>query len=197
MIKNDRYRLVRAEDVVKRLIPAGGVPRIVLMVGLPASGKSTFSEGLMKAGFTLLSLDRIREELYGNAAEQGDWRKTRRRFDELFDEALDARRNIVVDNTNYNRSQRGRIIAKAKKAGVVDAHIVMLDVPLDECLRRNRSRSRVVAEEVIRGMHKELSTTGYPADDEAVLTVLKPTDDRGLFQGKGFAASGARVRRRR
>ena len=49
-----------------------------MMVGLPASGKSTFAESLVltesnnNSKYVVHSSDKLREELYGNASIQGD-----------------------------------------------------------------------------------------------------------------------------
>ena len=42
----------------------------IMLVGLPASGKSTYAEKLRKKGFHIHSSDKIREELTGDVNSQ-------------------------------------------------------------------------------------------------------------------------------
>jgi tRNA uridine 5-carbamoylmethylation protein Kti12 len=75
----------------------------VLFIGVQGSGKTTFYEQRFSASHTQVS---------------GDALKTRKRQRVLIDECLAARQPFVVDNTNFLRSGRADIIARAKAAGV-------------------------------------------------------------------------------
>ncbi|MCC6978081.1 MAG: ATP-binding protein [Candidatus Melainabacteria bacterium] len=191
MNRGRREKTLTTRKIVQLLVPAGSEPRLIVFAGLPASGKSTFCDGLEEAGFVRISLDEIRKEIYGDASEIGDWKVTRKRFDELYNAALAAKKNIIIDNTNFMRSQRTRVIDMAKNAGYTDIHVAMMDVPLEECIRRNKLRDRVVKEEVIRDMHKMLHGSQFPGDDEGVVTVLAPTDVRTKYKVSGYVASAA------
>ena len=189
MNRGRREKTLLARKIVQLLVPTGSEPRLVVLAGLPASGKSTFSDGLVANGFVRISLDEIRKEIYDDANIIGDWKVTRKRFDELYDAALAAKKNIVIDNTHFMRSQRTRVIDIAKAAGYVDIHVAVMDVTLEECLKRNANRERVVKEEVIRDMHKMLYGSEFPKDDEGLVTVLAPTDVRTKYKVSGYVAS--------
>jgi predicted kinase len=191
MNRGRREKTLTSRKIVQLLVPAGNGPRLVVLAGLPASGKSTFSDGLVENGFVRISLDEIRKEIYGDANEIGDWKVTRKRFTELYDAALAAKKNIVIDNTHFMRSHRQRVIDIAKVAGYVDIHVAVMDVTLEECLKRNANRERVVKEEVIRDMHKWLYGSQFPKDEEGLVTVLAPTDVRTKYKVSGYVADAA------
>ena len=43
---------------------------LVMLVGIPGCGKSTFSEGLKKKGYKVHASDEIRKEWFGDASVQ-------------------------------------------------------------------------------------------------------------------------------
>ncbi|MCC7531567.1 MAG: AAA family ATPase [Candidatus Melainabacteria bacterium] len=191
MNRGRREKTLTSRKIVQLLVPTGSAPRLVVLAGLPASGKSTFSDGLVENGFVRLSLDEIRKEIYGDANIIGDWKVTRKIIDERFNAALAENKNIVIDNTHFMRSHRKRVIEIAKAAGYVDIHVVVMDVTLEECLKRNAVRSRVVKEEIIRDMHKWLYGSEFPSDAEGLVTVLAPTDVRTKYKVSGYVAAVA------
>lgn len=186
-----RAKTLTTSKILQLLAPAGILPRLVILAGLPASGKSTFADGLVERGFTRISLDEIRKEIYGDVSNLGDWKVTRRRFDELFAAATARGDNILIDNTNFMRNQRTRIIDLGRAAGYVDIHVVVMDVSLEECLRRNAVRERHVDEKIIRDMHGMLYGSQFPRFDEAVVTVLAPTEVRSKYKVSGYTAQAA------
>ena len=63
MNRGRREKTLTSRKIVQLLVPTGNAPRLVVLAGLPASGKSTFSDGLVESGFVRISLDEIRKEL--------------------------------------------------------------------------------------------------------------------------------------
>lgn len=156
-------------------------PRFILLMGLPASGKSTIAEQLDAAGFVRLNADAIRKELYGDEAEQGDPKKVWGILMSRLGTALSKRQRIVLDLTNMTRSNRRPLIRKAVKKGV-PVDLFLLDVPLAVCLERNKRRTRVVPEVVLRGMARGFKRSGLPRADEGRLTILRPGKQHGLYK---------------
>ncbi len=101
----------------------------VVLIGLPAAGKSTFFRRYFAATHVHLSKD-----LWPKTAGR-DARQQR-----LLDEALAAGRSVVVDNTNPTAAERARIIAAARARG---ARVVgyFLDVTTRAAIARNEGRS--------------------------------------------------------
>lgn len=100
----------------------------VILIGLPASGKSTFYRERF-AG----SHDHVSKDL------MGDSRQRERRQEQLVSESLARGRSVVVDNTNPSASVRAPVIALAKAHGAqVVGYFFTGDAA--DALRRNRTR---------------------------------------------------------
>src|SRR5215469_5348215 len=91
------------------------VGKLVVMVGVPGSGKTTLAKKLVEKGFHYLNADSIRMELYGNEAEQGDKEEVFNIFFQRLEIALESGVDIVIDNTNINMRQRKPILERAQQ----------------------------------------------------------------------------------
>jgi predicted kinase len=129
-------------------------PLIVLLVGLPGSGKSTWVQSKSPSG--VLSSDTLRELLSDNPDNQNIHARVFRVLRYLLKHRLEQRRPVTyVDATNLTPYERRPYV---KLADLFDAEIeaVFFDVPVDECITRNRARGRVVPDEVIHKMAERL-----------------------------------------
>jgi predicted kinase len=148
--------------------------QLVLMVGVPGSGKSTLAQRLVDKGYAVLNADSIRQELWGDAADQREPEKVFEVFYQRMDELLDAARDIVIDNINTNPLHREQIISRARKKSYTDIQLWVLDVPLETCLERNRSRSRNVPDDIVKKMHTTLFGPGRPGKHEGRVVIVRP-----------------------
>lgn len=126
---------------------------IILLIGLPGSGKSTLAERHAKnrKHVVIVSSDKIREELYGNEATQGDNNKIFSLVRERAEEALRNCKDIIIDATNLTVKDRSVYfdIAVTYDATVTG---ILFDIPVEECKRRNLKRDRVVPDFVYAKM---------------------------------------------
>lgn len=127
---------------------------------------------LVDQGFRRLCADDIRVELYGDAAIQGDNAEVYKVFYERLDKLLSESCDVIVDNTNILIEHRQPIIDRATAAGYSEVEIWLFDVPLDVCLVRNRQRARVVPEDVIVAMHRDLFGANRPQSTEGKVVII-------------------------
>lgn len=95
---------------------------LILLVGAPGSGKSTLAKSLEQEGYFRISQDDSgKEHLI------------------LFQAAIHAGKNIIIDRLNFNKEQRERYLKPAREAGY-STKIIVLHVPsqvcFDRCLER-------------------------------------------------------------
>lgn len=142
---------------------------LLLLIGLPGSGKSTFAAQLTQQDqqYRLISTDRIREALFGSEATQGDWMRIWHEIQRQFKAAIAHSQPgsaciVIYDATNARRRDRRKLILLARHCGFNHITGVWFDTPLDVCLERNRKRDRQVPDEIILQMHRRL--LGGPPD---------------------------------
>jgi predicted kinase len=128
--------------------------RIVVLVGLPGSGKSTYLEQLGVRG---LSSDGIRKLLADDETDQTIHARVFQTLRYLLGQRLAIGRAVTyIDATNLTREERRPYleIGRARGCGV---EAVFFDVPLEVCLDRNARRYRVVPGEALRKMAAKLA----------------------------------------
>ena len=129
-------------------------PRVVLLVGLPGSGKSTYLE---RIGAPALSSDSVRALLADDPGDQSIHPRVFATLRCLLRHRLAIGRPVTyIDATNLTRSERRAYLRIAEMYGC-DAQALFFDVPLEVCLERNLRRNRVVPEEAVRKMAAKLT----------------------------------------
>ena len=131
--------------------------RIVVLVGLPGSGKSTY---LGQLGVTGLSSDAIRSLLADDETDQTIHDRVFQTLRYLLRQRLAiGRPTTYVDATNLTVEERRPYIALGKAYGC-DVEAVFFDVPLEVCRERNTRRHRVVPEDAMAKMAAKLAPPG-------------------------------------
>ncbi len=128
--------------------------RVYVLMGLPASGKSTW---LAERGATALSSDAMRLLLRDDESDQtihGTVFALLRRLLRLRLELGAAK--SYIDATNLTKKERRQWIKIADWYGA-DCVAVYFDVPLAVCLERNAGRQRVVPVEAMERLAKRLT----------------------------------------
>lgn len=148
-------------------------PSLILLVGIPGSGKTTYAEQYIEEhpNTVHLSSDKIRAELWGNEATQGDNNKV---FSLMQSRAIDALNNgqsVVYDATNITRKDRSYIITLCPKFAKIECHVIW--APIETCIERDAIRERTVGREVIDRMLKRFQPVYY---DEGIddIKLIRP-----------------------
>ena len=161
--------------------------RCHLLIGPPASGKTTLAHRLAPllagpggAPALVLSTDRIRAELFGDAAVQGPWSDIQERLLERLREEVVAGRPVILDATHARRPWRLAWTQALELPVPVEWIGWWLRTPEDQCLLWNRSRQREVPEPVIREMAAALSHKTFGpsrAEGFAAMVTIDPSKD--------------------
>jgi predicted kinase len=151
--------------------PAQRAPKgvVVLTIGLPGSGKSTWFK---RRGVTPLSSDMLRTVLFDDITEQRYQHLVFSTLRSLLRARLIARMPWnYVDATNLSSHDRRQWIQMARSFGY-EVHAVFFDVPLEVCMERNSRRERQVPEDAMRRLAAKL---GPPKFEEgfAKITVVR------------------------
>lgn len=132
----------------------------IMLVGLPASGKSTYAEELKRNGFHIHSSDKIRKELYGDVNSQD---KNVDVFAELHKRIkTDLQNDIscVYDATNMSMKRRIAFLEEIKKYECKKICVLFV-VPIEICKERNQNRERKVPDDVFDKMLKQFQCPYY------------------------------------
>jgi predicted kinase len=127
--------------------------RIVVLVGLPGSGKSTYLERL---GVTGLSSDGIRQLLADDESDQTIHDRVFETLRYLLRQRLALARPVTyIDATNLTPQERRPYIAIGAAYGC-EVEALFFDAPLAVCRERNARRARVVPGEALAKMQERL-----------------------------------------
>lgn len=143
----------------------------IMLVGLPASGKSTYAAKLKEQGYHIHSSDAIREELTGDENAQD---KNTDVFATLHKRVKDDVSNgisCVYDATNMSMKRRKAFLDEIKKYNC-HKKCVLFVIPVEVCKERNKNRERKVPEEVFDKMLKQFNVPmRYEGWDEIKIVV--------------------------
>lgn len=122
---------------------------VIVMIGIPASGKTTFCRDRFFPNKVYISLDQLR---------------SRKLESELFFWCMRNRKSCVIDNTNVNPQERARYIPLARISGArVIGYCFRPDY--ESCIERNAQRNgRARVPEV--GMRQRHRAFSLPSKDE-------------------------------
>ena len=136
-------------------------PEVILLIGLPGSGKSSFYRARFADTHQHLSKDNWPNAKHREARLQRELRA-----------ALLNQQSVVIDNTNVTMEARQSVLNLAREFKVrVRGYVFEPD--LEECLKRNAARSGKarVPDEAIKIMHAKWQTPTYAEGFDELFTV--------------------------
>jgi predicted kinase len=138
---------------------------IVLVCGLPGSGKSHFAGAhFRQTGRKRVNRKEIRRLLFEMTNFGQRWSEKEFASNDEFlvkhverkiiEHLLQTKQKLLIDNTDISRESRKQYLTIAHQAGR-SVGVIFLDTPVLRCLERNRSREDSVPESVISRLEAE------------------------------------------
>lgn len=156
--------------------------RLIMMCGLPASGKTTLAKKISRRyDMEIISSDSIRKELYGDENVQQDNSKVFRLVQDRLVNYINKGQSVIMDATNLiSRKRRGFINEIKKRTKISFSSIIIItSATLHECLVNNLNRERHVPEEVIGKMRKTFQMPCYQEGFSHILIHYYDKQDKG------------------
>lgn len=136
-------------------------PNVIILRGLPASGKTSFAKNLIEKdnSYIRLNKDDLRKmSIFCYSVEKEKFIHESSLF--MLRQALHHRYNVVIDDTNLNETTLNSFI------NVIINHnniygdnyafeIKTFRIPVDECIKRDKARDNSVGEDVIINMYEK------------------------------------------
>ena len=131
-------------------------PTLYVLIGCPASGKSTFAEWLVKSEPKTMrvSRDEIRFAQFQNQLEPEAEGMISKMVTEQTRSLLLNGWNVVLDNCHTKKEYLNQVIQTYQNLGNIEFKI--FDLPLEELQARNQKRTRVVPPKVIETMYGQM-----------------------------------------
>jgi len=138
---------------------------IIMCVGIPASGKSTWAKEEMRQHPNRYK--RLNKDILRAMLDNGEWSMARERFlvdvrNYAVQKALLKGYDVIVDDTNFSNDHWEAMCRIAKRIGNVTVVEKYFDVSLEEALKRNALRPEKVPEGVIAQMYEKHVKRGRP-----------------------------------
>lgn len=131
----------------------------IMVIGLPASGKSTITKALAEKYKAIIhSSDAIRYELFGSEDVQDKNNLVFRTLHNRVKQDLINNKNVIYDATNISYKKRKSFLTHLNQVDNINCQKIcyLIATPYEKCLEQNRQRDRVVPEHVIRKMYKSI-----------------------------------------
>ena len=126
--------------------------KLVMMRGLPGSGKSTYAKELVGKGFVRICKDDLRSMMSNGVWNGKREKRVVRVRDFIIRDVLESGGNVVVDDTNYGWEDRLRGLASEYSAKF---EVIDVDTDVNTCIKRDLARENSVGASVIWRMYYE------------------------------------------
>lgn len=165
------------------------IPQMIMLVGLPASGKSGLALEIKKKKplIKIHSSDSLRKELYQDENEQAHNKELFIELHRRIKKDLTDGFDVCYDATNINKKRRISFLKELKNIKCIKICILILE-PYEICQERNASRERIVPKDIIKKMYMQFQPPHYSEgwDD---ISLLIDTNNPNFNNGKYCASN--------
>lgn len=149
---------------------------VMLMVGLPGSGKTTAAKAIVSGNsrWARISRDDLRDMMFNGFKRKREKDIVRSQM-QLAEFLLEKGFDVIIDDTNLNPKVRNswKEFCYAHDATYDEYH---LDTPLRECIENDNRRANGVGEDVVRRMWSEYVVSEYEHDSSLPRAVIADVD---------------------
>jgi predicted kinase len=141
--------------------------KVIILVGLPASGKSKFANELLLSEpgrWVRTNKDLLREMAHASYWSPGNEKLIIEIRDAIILMALESGKNVIIDDTNFGR-HIDHIKELVKGQAVVEINNSFLQVPVEECIKRDLKRLNSVGKDVIMQMYNKYVRVPIPSPE--------------------------------
>lgn len=142
------------------------MPTLLMLKGLPASGKSTYAKELVnEKNYFRVNKDDLRSMINNNNWTQKKEKSIIKARNALIEIGLATGRNVVVDDTNFHKCHENDLRAIAKENGA-QFKMKFIEKDVEQCILDDLKRPNSVGKDVIMRMYNQF---------------LKPKKERGVY----------------
>ena len=152
-------------------------PTFIMLVGIAGSGKSTIAENIYAEDADgninkpiIHSLDKIREEMYGNSSKYEKNSELLKEVHKRIKEDLKNDKNVIYDATNITKKLRVSFLNELKKVSSYKQCICVM-TPYNVCLQQNQERDKKTSEDAIRQMYMSWTPPDYCEGFDSILPI--------------------------
>jgi len=155
---------------------------VIMLRGLPASGKSTYAKQLISMNpgkYKRVNRDSLRL-MFAEEFKDSNEKFVLRVRDQIIDQSLEEGFSVIVDDLNLSAKHEARIKSVVRNRAEVKIVDDFLQVPLDELLARNTGRDAQVPEKVIRDLYAQFVSKDVTKEEKSRIWNFKKDERKYL-----------------
>ena len=150
---------------------------LIILCGLPASGKSTFAhkfksivENVNDQIVSIVDPDKIRKNLYSGNFNYKKEKIVRKRNLKTVQKALKNGDTVISDDLNYYSSMRHDLKEVAKKVNT-PFYIIHISTPVHQCVLWNEKRGKPIPNQVVQNINQKFDLFDTYSWDKPIASI--------------------------
>lgn len=158
------------------------IPKLALMVGVPASGKSKKAREMTTEDYDkIVSSDEIRQEFYGKKYKKENNAHVFGIFNKRINQYLSDGQNVIADATNITIKDRKKILNYVNGIKCVkEVYLMLKDV--NDCREDNSLRKNTVPDDIIDQFVRKFQVPFYEEGYDVIKVCAKDSHCQNTFK---------------